>query len=130
MKNIWRIETSVPDVPNSMHTPPQPVYMTNPSYSLQGKMEMVAITLGFPSDIVNLISGLSQDVGELNTEIAKKEGFKKLKDGDNLDDLDAKIGSELADILIWVFQIGTKYGIDVESAYLKKLNTLLKRTYK
>ena len=96
----------------------------------QQRMDYVAMALQFPQTMINFISGLSQDVGELNTEIAKKEGFKKLKAEDNVDNLTEKIGSELADILVWVYQIGTYYGIDVDQAFHAKLDKIEKRSFK
>jgi len=96
----------------------------------QNRMTRVAINLGFPQSMFNFTCGLSQDVGELNTEIAKKEGIKKLKASDDVTDLNKKIGSELADILVWVYQIGTFYGIDVSAAFHDKLSVLEGRKYK
>lgn len=96
----------------------------------QCRMDTVAYKLGFPQSMFNFTLGLSQDVGELCTEIAKKEGVKKLKASDDVSNLNEKIGSELADILVWVYQIGTFYGIDVASAYHQKLNIIEKRVFK
>ncbi len=96
----------------------------------QCRMDRVAYTLGFPQSMFNFSLGLMQDAGELATEIAKKEGVKKLKASDDVSNLNEKIGSELADILVWVYQIGTFYGIDVASAYHQKLNVIEKRVFK
>jgi NTP pyrophosphatase (non-canonical NTP hydrolase) len=96
----------------------------------QNRMDYVAQRLGFPQSMFNFTLGIMQDAGELATEIAKKEGVKKLKATDDVSNLDEKIASELADILVWVYQIGSHYNIDVAQGFHNKLDILEKRIYK
>lgn len=96
----------------------------------QNRMDVVKTALSFPQNILNFTLGIMQDSGELATEIAKKEGCKKLKQGDDVSNLDGKIASELADILVWVYQIGSMYNIDVARAFHDKLDIIEKRVFK
>jgi NTP pyrophosphatase (non-canonical NTP hydrolase) len=100
------------------------------SSKAQNRMDLVKSKLNFPQNMMNFVLGIMQDSGELATEIAKKEGCKKLKEGDDTSNLKEKIGFELADLLVWIYQIGSYYGLDVEEIFFKKLEVLEKRVYK
>lgn len=100
------------------------------SFQPQLEMHRVAEKLGFPQIRENLVSGLIEEVGELAGAIARISGYKKIKAADSMDNLKDNLGKEIADVLVYLFQIGNFFGIDVLYVFQKKLLELQERKYK
>lgn len=66
-----------------------------------------------------LVMGFVTDVGDLVKLVMTKAGIR-----DKKDDLDEKIGHELADCLWSVFVLADKYNINLEAAFTKTMDEL------
>jgi len=89
--------------------------------------------LGFFKSIEASTMGLMEEVGELSTLLRKFVGNKKIKSTDadqDADTLKYHIGQEIADIMVYVLQISSELDIDIDTAFSKKANVLLSRTFK
>ncbi len=62
--------------------------------------------------------GLVGDIGDLMKLVVAKEGTRKM------DDVDEKLAHELSDCLWVLFVLSKKYGIDLESSFLKTMTDL------
>jgi len=85
--------------------------------------------LGFFRSIYDSALGLSTEVGELQDIIRKWEGGKKVKSTDKPVTKD-DIANEIADVIVYLGQIATYYGIDIEEAFFKKVDIITKRKFK
>ena len=68
---------------------------------------------------------LTEEVGEVARIIARRYGEQSEKESDKNKDL----GEELADVVFVVLCLANQTGIDLESAFDKKLNFKTKRDY-
>lgn len=68
-----------------------------------------------------LAMGFVGDVGDLLKLVAGKEGVRPT------DNLDEKLAHELADCLWSVLVLASKYGVDIEAAFVKTMGELDKR---
>ncbi|GAB4456887.1 MAG: nucleotide pyrophosphohydrolase [Bacteroidia bacterium] len=70
------------------------------------------------SELTNTVI-LMEEVGELARIIARKYGEQSFKNGES----DEKLGEEMADILFVLTCLANQTGVDLESEFLKKLET-------
>ena len=68
---------------------------------------------------------LSEEVGEVAKIIARKYGEQSLKENDNIDDL----GDELADVLFVLICLANQTGVDLQTAFDKRLDMKAKRDH-
>lgn len=96
-----------------------------PLSSLQKHAKEVEKECGHDADTVkNKCLLLGEEVGELFKAIRKSEGLRIEKK--------SKVGGleeELADVLIHLFGIANRFGIDLEKAYRNKQKSNLKRNW-
>jgi len=64
------------------------------------------------------MAGFVGDVGDLSKIIMAKGGYRRM------DDVDAKLGHELADCLWSVLVLADHYGIDLEQEFVKTMGDL------
>lgn len=90
----------------------------------------------FSTDIPLNMMLLSGEVGELAQVIKKVHFMMSRNDGESVSLEDAlaacreSIGEELADCLAYIFKIANYTGVDVQKAYLEKMERNLERTWK
>jgi NTP pyrophosphatase (non-canonical NTP hydrolase) len=65
-----------------------------------------------------LMLGFIKDVGDLAELLQAKEGVRKV------DDLDVKLAHELSDCLWAIMVLADKYGVDLETAFVKTMDEL------
>ncbi len=70
---------------------------------------------------LNIMEGFVGDIGDLMKLIMAKEGVREIEN------VDGKLAHELADCFWSVLILSEKYGIDIESSFLKTMNDLEKR---
>ena len=68
-----------------------------------------------------LMEGFVGDVGDLMKLVMAKEGSR------HIDDVDNKLSHELADCLWCVLVLARRYGIDIETEFMEKMDELEKR---
>ncbi len=68
---------------------------------------------------------LTEEVGEVARIIARRYGEQSEKDSDKQKDL----GEELADVMFVVLCLANQTGVDLESAFYKKLNLKTERDH-
>tara|TARA_B100001778_G_scaffold92952_1_gene75969 strand:- start:437 stop:763 length:327 start_codon:yes stop_codon:yes gene_type:complete len=77
------------------------------------------------NELTNLAQ-LTEEVGEVARIIARRYGEQSEKDSDKGKDL----GEELADVLFVVICLANQTGVDLQTAFNKKLNYKTKRDHK
>ena len=77
------------------------------------------------NELTNLAQ-LTEEVGEVARIIARRYGEQSEKDSDKIKDL----GEELADVLFVVLCLANQTGVDLQTAFNKKLNYKTKRDHK
>ncbi len=77
--------------------------------------------------VYDSVIGLASEVGELGDIVRKLEGGKVTKPTDDLTNMRGKLEDELADVLVYLFQIATHYGVDIECAFKNKVNKIYTR---
>ena len=77
------------------------------------------------NELTNLAQ-LTEEVGEVARIIARRYGEQSEKDSDKSKDL----GEELADVLFVVLCLANQTGVDLQTAFNKKLNYKTKRDHK
>ena len=77
------------------------------------------------NELTNLAQ-LTEEVGEVARIIARRYGEQSEKDSDKVKDL----GEELADVLFVVLCLANQTGVDLQTAFNKKLNYKTKRDHK
>ena len=77
------------------------------------------------NELTNLAQ-LTEEVGEVARIIARRYGEQSEKDSDKGKDL----GEELADVLFVVICLANQTGVDLQTAFNKKLNYKAKRDHK
>lgn len=97
---------------------------------LQIETNNIAKQLGFDGNIPGLVAGLAAECGETLDIISKIECWKKIKSTDETSNLIQKLESEIADVLVYLNQIASAYSIDIEYAFIAKLEKLKSRTFK
>lgn len=60
---------------------------------------------------------LSKQVGELAKQVMIKEKYYALTG--EVDDVDERLGNEMADVIAQVIRLADYYGIDLEKAYIE-----------
>lgn len=98
--------------------------------TLQNENEKLVEICGFNGNLPGLVSGLSAECGEVNDIVAKLEGWKKIKSTDNIENLKEDLSEEIADVLVYLIQIASKYSIDIEEAFIAKIEKIKSRTFK
>ena len=68
-----------------------------------------------------VMQGFVGDVGDLMKLVMAKEGIREIEN------VDEKIGHELADCLYSVFILAERYGVDLEKSFLKTMDGLENR---
>ena len=96
---------------------------------IQSENEQLVELCGFNGNLPGLVSGLCAETGEIADLVAKIEGWKKIKSTDNIDNLIDDLKGEVADVLVYLCQIATKYEIDIEEAFLDKIEKIKSRTF-
>ncbi len=99
--------------------------------NIQKSNDAMVLQMGFVPRPDNLVCGLFSECGEVADLVARLEKWKKVKITDvNLDDaLRAELELEIADVLVYLGQIATLYGIDMEIALQKKIDIITKRRF-
>jgi len=93
---------------------------------LQKHAEQIEKKCGHDADTVkNKCLLLGEEIGELFKAIRKSEGLR-IEEKSQV----GEIEEELADVLIHIFGIANRFGIDLEKAYRDKQKANLKRTWK
>ena len=77
------------------------------------------------NELTNLAQ-LTEEVGEVARIIARRYGEQSEKDSDK----DKDLGEELADVLFVVLCLANQTGVDLQTAFNKKLNYKTKRDHK
>ncbi len=87
--------------------------------------------MGFVPRPDNLVCGLFAECGEVADLVARLNRWKKVKSTDiNVDKLLlAELELEIADVLVYLGQIATLYGIDMEEALEKKISIIEGRKF-
>jgi NTP pyrophosphatase (non-canonical NTP hydrolase) len=81
---------------------------------------------GRPWGIEGAMIELSKQVGELSALVMSREGYyhkNREKENPKLDPSKENISDELSDLLFIVIRIADYYGIDLEEAHLKALDS-------
>lgn len=68
-----------------------------------------------------LMLGFVGDVGDLSKLVIAKEGMREIENTDQ------KLAHELSDCLWCIFVLADKYGIDLETSFLKTMDELQER---
>lgn len=76
---------------------------------------------GKPWSTEEIALGLVGDVGDLMKLVVAKEGMR------TMDNVDEKLAHELSDCLWSLLVLSKKYGIDLESSFLKTMNDIEER---
>lgn len=71
-----------------------------------------------------IAQGFVGDVGDLMKLVMTKEGIR------DIENVDEKLGHELADCLYSVFVLANNYGVDLEKSFLKTMDELETRITK
>jgi NTP pyrophosphatase (non-canonical NTP hydrolase) len=100
--------------------------MTN---TIQQRNSDLVNICGFDGNLPGLVSGLSAECGEICDLIAKIEGWKKIKSTDKVDSLTKDLEGEIADVLVYLCQIASKYDIDIEQAHSAKIDKIKSRQF-
>ena len=96
---------------------------------IQQENEKLVKICGFDSNLPALTSGLAAECGEVCDLVAKIEGWKKIKSTDKIDNLKEDLNGEIADVLVYLCQIASKYEIDIEQAFLDKIDKIKSRKF-
>jgi len=80
----------------------------------------------FDSDMLRNVAYFSEEVGEVVSAIRDLE---KAKGSSELKDARAQLGEELADCLAYILKLANYGGVDLQEAYLKKMERNLNRTW-
>lgn len=83
---------------------------------LYSKMEMEKF--GKVWTDAQVMQGFVGDVGDLMELVMAKEGIR------DIENVDEKIGHELADCLYSILLLSERYGVDIEQAFLKTMDGL------
>lgn len=105
------------------------IRMATTKNCLQIENDRLVDLCGFDMNLPGLIAGLSAECGEVADVVAKMEGWKKIKSSDDITNLKGKLESELADVLVFLLQIASKYSIDIQDAYMRKVDVVKSRTF-
>ncbi len=92
---------------------------------LQAFHESLDREKGFDLDIRN-VAYLSEEIGEVVSAI---RDFKKADEPSTLEETRNHLGEELADCLAYILKLANYGGIDLQEAYLRKMERNLTRTW-
>jgi NTP pyrophosphatase (non-canonical NTP hydrolase) len=81
---------------------------------------------GFDRDLLRNVALLSGEMGELVRAI---QDLRRSDGSTSEQELAARIGEELADILAYVLKLANYAGVDLEHAYLQKMQANITRTW-
>lgn len=81
---------------------------------------------GFDLDILRNVAYLSEEIGEVVSAI---RDFKNADGPSALEEARSRIGEELADCLAYILKLSNYGGIDLQEAYLRKMEQNLTRTW-
>jgi NTP pyrophosphatase (non-canonical NTP hydrolase) len=93
---------------------------------LQAFHESLDREKGFDLDMLRNIAYLSEEVGEVVSAIRELE---KADGPSELEEARAHLGEELADCLAYLLKLANYGGIDLQEAYMRKMERNLKRTW-
>ncbi len=82
---------------------------------------------GFDQDLLRNVALLSGELGELVRAI---QDLRRSDGSTPRQELAAHIGEELADILAYVLKLANYGGVDLEQAYLQKMQANINRTWR
>lgn len=88
---------------------------------LQRRADEILAPVAHPRALAAL--ALAEEAGEVAKLVLDAEGYGKTMDG-------AKLGGELADLIVAASELATRYGVDLDSACRAKLEDLSKRAPK
>lgn len=80
----------------------------------------------FDVDMLRNIAYLSEEIGEVVSAI---RAFKRAEDPSALDEARSQLGEELADCLAYILKLANYGSIDLQEAYLQKMERNLGRTW-
>lgn len=95
---------------------------------IQLENDRLAKDTGFKVDY-NSTFKIVPEIGELVDAVLKLEGLKKIKSTDCVDDLYDELRGEIADVLVLLGQVATNYNIDMEEAFIEKIEKIRKRSF-
>lgn len=81
---------------------------------------------GFDVDMLRNIAYLSEEIGEVVTAI---RAFQEAEESAALDVAREHLGEELADCLAYILKLANYGGVELQEAYLKKMERNLTRTW-
>lgn len=74
--------------------------------------------------------GICTEAGELADIVRKLEGDKKIKESDDLTNMKRKLEDEIADVMVYLFQLATLFNVDIDNAFRTKVEVIYSRTFK
>ena len=81
---------------------------------------------GFDSDMLRNVAYLSEEIGEVVSAI---RDFKNADEPSAVEAARTHLGEELADCLAYILKLSNYGGIDLQEAYLRKMERNLTRTW-
>ncbi len=93
---------------------------------LQAFHETLDREKGFDLDMLRNVAYLSEEIGEVVSAI---RDFKKADETAALEEARSHLGEELADCLAYILKLANYGGIDLQDAYLRKMERNLNRTW-
>jgi NTP pyrophosphatase (non-canonical NTP hydrolase) len=93
---------------------------------LQAFHESLDREKGFDLDMLRNIAYLSEEVGEVVSAIRE---LKKADEPSELEEARVHLGEELADCLAYILKLANYGGIDLQEAYMRKMERNLNRTW-
>ena len=93
---------------------------------LQAFHESLDREKGFDLDMLRNVAYLSEEIGEVVSAIRE---LKKADEPSALKEARAHLGEELADCLAYILKLANYGGIDLQEAYVRKMERNLNRTW-
>jgi NTP pyrophosphatase (non-canonical NTP hydrolase) len=93
---------------------------------LQAFHEALDREKGFGADMLRNVAYLSEEIGEVVSAI---RDIEKAEAPSALDEARLHLGEELADCLAYILKLANYGGIDLQDAYLRKMERNLSRTW-
>ncbi len=97
---------------------------------LQNLNDILASEKGFWTSKMGTALGICTEAGELADIVRKLEGDKKVKASDDLSNLEESLKYEIADVMVYLFQLATLYKVDIDEALHEKIQIIYGRTFK
>ena len=93
---------------------------------LQAFHESLDREKGFDVDMLRNVAYLSEEIGEVVSAI---RDLKRVDETSALEEARTRLGEELADCLAYIVKLASYGGIDLQGAYVRKMERNLSRTW-